>query len=93
MINFNKNKLINTVLHHYYETFSYTLDTADFVPDEYNNKISKYIFKNMKKAFKKIDRDDRKFQRKFKKKQKMKEKIKKKGGKNGIFYKKAKKDG
>lgn len=72
MLNYNKNKLINTCLHKYYETFSQTLDTADFVPDEYNDKISKYIFKNMKKAFKRIDREDRKYQRQFKKKQKSK---------------------
>lgn len=76
MLNYNKNKLINTCLHKYYETFSQTLDTADFVPDEYNDKISKYIFKNMKKAFKRIDREDRKYQRQFKKKQKSKKGVK-----------------
>lgn len=72
MLNYNKNKLINNCLNKYYETFSHTLDTADFVPDEYNNKITKYIFKNMKKAFKRIDREDRKYQRQFNKKQKSK---------------------
>ncbi len=76
MLNYNKNKLINTCLHKYYETFSQTLDTADFVPDEYNDKISKYIFKNMKKAFKRIDREDRKYQRQFNKKQKSKKGVK-----------------
>ena len=39
MINYNKNKLINECLCKYYETFSHTLDTADFVPDKYNVKI------------------------------------------------------
>lgn len=72
MLNYNKNKLINNCLNKYYETFSHTLDTADFVPDEYNDKITKYIFKNMKKAFKRIDREDRKYQRQFNKKQKSK---------------------
>lgn len=72
MINFNKNKLINEVLEKYYETFSLTLDTADFVPEEYNDKINRYIFKNMKRHFKKIDREDKKFQRKFKKENKIK---------------------
>ena len=48
MINYNKNELINTTLDKYYETFSHTLDTADYVPEKYNNKILKYIFKNMK---------------------------------------------
>lgn len=80
MINYNKNKLINTCLEKYYETFSRTLDTADFVPEKYNDKINAYIFKNMKKAFKKIDKEDRRFQRQFNKAQKQKQKSKK-GGK------------
>lgn len=78
MINYNKNKLINTCLVKYYETFSHTLDTADFVPNKFNDKILNYIFKNMKKSFKKIDREDRRYQRQFKKKQQLKSK---KGGK------------
>ena len=68
MINFNKNKLINSVLTNFYNTFALTLDTSDFVPEKYNEKISKYIFKNMKKAFKKIDKEDRAFQRDYEKK-------------------------
>lgn len=78
MINYNKNKLINTTLDKYYETFSHMLDTSDYVPEQYNNKIGKYIFKNMKKSFKQIDKEDRKYQRAFKKKIKEREKIKKK---------------
>ncbi len=70
MLNYNKNKLINNCLNKYYETFSHTLDTADFVPDEYNEKITKYIFKNMKKAFKRIDKEDKIYQRQFNKRQK-----------------------
>lgn len=73
MINFNKNKLINAVLNNYYQTFSCTLDTVDFVPEKYNNKIHKYIFKNMKKAFKKIDKEDKVFQHQLKKKNQKKE--------------------
>ena len=76
MLNYNKNKLINTCLNKYYETFSHTPDTADFVPDDYNDKITKYIFKNMKKAFKRIDKEDRKYQRQFNKKQKSKKGVK-----------------
>ena len=80
MINYNKNKLINTALTKYYETFSRTLDTADFVPEKYNDKILRYIFKNMKKAFKRIDKEDRIFQKQFNKAQKRKQKSKQ-GGK------------
>ena len=72
MINFNKNKLINQTLDKYYETFSHTLDTADYVPDKFNDKITKYIYKNMKKSFKQIDKEDKKYQQELKKKQKLK---------------------
>lgn len=74
MINYNKNKLINECLIKYYETFEHTLDTADYVPEKYNNKILAYIFKNMKKQFKKINREDKRYQKAQKRKNK--EKIK-----------------
>ena len=77
MINFNKNKLINETLDKYYETFEHTLDTADYVPEKFNSKICKYIFKNMKKAFKKIDSEDKKYQNEFNKKQKEKARLQK----------------
>lgn len=76
MINFNKNKLINETLDKYYETFSHTLDTADYVPEKFNVKIGKYIFKNMKKAFRRIDREDRIYQMEFNRKCREKEKAK-----------------
>ena len=77
MINFNKNKLINQTLDMYYDTFSHTLDTNDFVPEKFNKKVSKYIFKNMKRAFRRIDREDRIYQSEFNKKIKEKEQEKK----------------
>lgn len=76
MINYNKNELINTTLDKYYETFSHMLDTSDYVPEKFNDKIGKYIFKNLKKTFKLIDGEDRKYQRKFKKEVKKQEKEK-----------------
>ncbi len=76
MINYHKNKLINECLCKYYETFAHTLDTADFVPQQYNAQINEYIFKNMRKSFKKIDRENRRYLRGLRKKQKSK-----KGGK------------
>jgi len=72
LINFNKNKLINKTLDKYYETFSHTLDTADYVPEKFNNKIHKYIYKNMKKAFRKIDKEDYKYQKDLTRKLKLK---------------------
>ncbi len=73
MINFNKNKLINKTLDKYYETFSHTLDTADYVPEKFNSKIHKYIYKNMKKAFRQIDKEDRLYQKDLKRKLKQQE--------------------
>ena len=74
MINYNKNKLINQALDKYYDTFAHMLDTTEYVPQSYNDKIGKYIFKNMKKHFRLINKEDRKFQRKFKKELKAKKK-------------------
>ena len=74
MINFNKNKLINITLDKYYDTFAHTLDTSDFVPEKFNKKICKYIFKNMKKAFRRIDKEDRKYQSNVNKIEKKKQK-------------------
>lgn len=71
MINYNKNKLINTCLGKYYETFALTLDTADFVPEKYNKKILAYIFKNMKRQFRRLDREDRRYQRELRRKEKL----------------------
>lgn len=59
---FIKNDLIDECLTRYYETFRITLDTCDFVPDKYNDRIHKYIFKNLKRKFKEIDREYKKQQ-------------------------------
>ena len=62
MINYNKNVLINECLTTYYDTFAHTLDTADYVPEKFNNKILKYIFKNMRKQFRRLDKEDKRYQ-------------------------------
>lgn len=67
MINYNKNDLIDKCLVRYYETFAHTLDTSDYVPEKYNKKILKYIFKNMKRQFRKLDKEDKRYQKRFKK--------------------------
>lgn len=76
MINYNKNKLINETLNKFYDTFSHTLNTADYVPEKFNTKICKYIFKNLKVAFNKIDKEDKKFQREFRRKKRRELKLK-----------------
>lgn len=78
MINYNKNDLINRTLLKYNETFSYTLDTEDFIKPKTKDMINKYITKNLKKHFKKIDKEDRKYQRILNKKIKERERAKKK---------------
>ena len=70
MLNYNKNKLINKCLVKYYETFAHTLDTSDYVPEKFTLKILKYIFKNMRRQFRKIDKDDKQYQRQVNKKAK-----------------------
>lgn len=62
-MNYNKNDLIDECLGRYYQTFSLTLDTCDYVPKKYNDKILKYIFKCMKKSFRQIDKEDKIYQR------------------------------
>lgn len=69
-MNFNKNKLINKTLEKYYYTYSMTLDTGDFVPEKTNQKIYRYIDKNLNKIFSQIDKEDKKFQKRLKKQNK-----------------------
>lgn len=68
-LNYHKNTLINRCLSEYYNTFSLTLDTADFVPNKYNDKIRKYIFKCMKKHLRLLDKADKRYQREQRRKQ------------------------
>lgn len=63
MINYHKNKLIKKCIKEFCETFECMLDTVDYVPEKFNDKILLYIFKNMKKQFKKIDREDKRYQK------------------------------
>ena len=43
MLNFHKNELINATLVEFYKTFEHTLDTVDYVPEKYNDKIQKIL--------------------------------------------------
>lgn len=62
-MDFNKNNLIDETLDRFYETFQHTLDTADYVPEEYGRKIDAYIYKNLKAQFRRINREDRIYRR------------------------------
>lgn len=72
MLNYNKNKLINNCLVKYYETFAHMLDTADYVPEKYNKRIQRYIFRNMRRQFRRVDIEDRKYQAEQRKKARLK---------------------
>lgn len=52
---FRRNELINDTLDKHFETWSHTLDTADFVPAKYLGKIDKYIFKLLKRKLKETE--------------------------------------
>ena len=84
---FKKNDLINETLQKYYETFSYTLDTREYVPDKYNKKIMRYIYKNMKRKFKQVNKEYKQIVKIDKQEQRKNEKFIKQqnGGKKGLF--------
>lgn len=54
-MDYYKNELINKTLKVFYNTFAQTLDTSDFTPKEFNKKIHKYIYKNLKLKFNEIE--------------------------------------
>lgn len=74
-MDYYKNKLMKRFFNEYYETFSCTLDTAEYVPEKYNDKIYNIIFVSMKRDFKKLEKEVKVHikQIKFKIKQKSRE--------------------
>ena len=52
---FKKNEYINETLDNHFETWSHTLNTADFVPSKYLKKIDRMIFINLKKKLKEVE--------------------------------------
>ncbi len=74
-MNFNKNKLIDKTLKTFYKTYYSTIDTGDFVTAKTNQKIYRYIDKNLKNAFRLIDKEDGKYQKRQKRVEKQKDKI------------------
>lgn len=66
-MNYHINELIDECLLRHYQTFSVTQDTNDYVPEKYNDKILKYIFKKLQSHFRKINKEDRLYQWQIKK--------------------------
>lgn len=54
-LDFYGNDLLKETLNEYYNTFQCTLDTVDYVPKKFNEKISKYIYKKMRQKFYEIE--------------------------------------
>lgn len=54
-MDFNKNKLIEKTIDKYMNTWSYLIDTEDFVKEKYLDKIDSLIYKNLKKKLKEIN--------------------------------------
>ncbi len=52
---FKENELINETLDKHFETWSHTLNTADFVPAKFLNKIDKQIYKKLTKKLKEVE--------------------------------------
>ncbi len=63
MRNFYLNDLIDETLVRYYKSFALTLDTSDFCPEKYNDKIRSTIFKNLKHAIKNDKKENKKYQK------------------------------
>lgn len=66
MIDYNKYELMKECLQETFDVYKETLDVSDYVPKNHLEKTFNWIFKNMKKKQRKIDKEDRKYQRRLK---------------------------
>ena len=71
-MNYQEAEFLKECLAKYYKVFAGTLDTEDYVPEEYNKKIRKYVFTRMKKAIRRACAGNREFQRELLKKERAK---------------------
>lgn len=65
-VNYNENDLLDELHARFFQSFALTLDTADYVPDKYIDKVYKRIYKAQKKQYKKIGKTDKAYQQWFK---------------------------
>lgn len=61
--NYNEPKMLITWEKKYCKAFEAMLDTADYVPEKYRDKIIRYVFKRMKKALRRVDAGNRSYQK------------------------------
>lgn len=64
-INYNENDLLDELHKRCFQSFALTLDTADFVPQNYIDKVYKRIYKVQKKQYKKLGRTNKEYQKWF----------------------------
>lgn len=65
-MNFNLNDNIDKVLDRFYQTYSLTNGTADFVPESSMKLIDKQIDRAMRSAFKLVEKENKAFQKALK---------------------------
>lgn len=66
MIDYKKYELMKECMAETFEVYKCTLDVADYVPESHLDKTFAWIYKNMKKKQRQIDKENRKYQRTLK---------------------------
>lgn len=64
-INYNKNDLLDELHARFFQSYALTLDTADYIPQEYIDKVYKQIYKAQKKKYKEIFGIDKEYRKWF----------------------------
>ncbi len=64
-INYNKNDLLDELHARFFQSYSLTLDTADYIPQKYIDKVYKELYKSQKAQYRKIGKTDKDYQKWF----------------------------
>lgn len=65
-INYNVNDLLDELHARFFQSYAMTMDTGDYVPQKYIDKVYKQIYKYQKKLYKKAGKTDKAYQKWFK---------------------------
>lgn len=65
-INYNKNDLLDELHARFFQSYALTLDTADYIPKSYIDKVYKQLYKAQKAMYRKIGKTDKDYQKWFK---------------------------